>query len=175
MNYCKTRRGFTLVEMIVVLALIAIIVAAIFVAIDPARRLQAGRNTRRWTDVRAILEATKQYQADNQGDWPSTAVAIDDDEATVQMIGEGGMGCGSLGDVCSGVTFPSSNCFASGLDNDLTSYLQEMPEDPKSGNSSITYYYINRDDEGFLVVGACKEEGEGKNGAGPAPEIRVVR
>ena len=43
--------GFTLVELIIVIAIIAILAAAIFVAIDPARRLNEARNARRSSDI----------------------------------------------------------------------------------------------------------------------------
>ena len=169
------RKGFTLIELVIVIAILAIIVSAVFVAIDPARRLHTARNSTRWTDTRAILEAAKKYQADRGGDLPETAVAIDDSESTVQMIGEGGISCGSLGSLCTGVTFPTANCFATGLDTDLEEYLKDIPEDPKEGSSSVTYYYINKDDNGFLTIGACEEEGEGVGGGGTPPTIAVTR
>ena len=169
------RRGFTLIELIVVIAILAIVIAAVFVAIDPARRLNSARNSTRWTDTRAILEAVKKYQADNEGDLPETTVAIDSDGTTVQMIGEGGVDCSSLNSLCTGVTFANTSCFVSGLDNDLEQYLSEIPADPKEGSSAITYYYINENNNGIVIVGACKEEGENQGGTGTPPTIEVRR
>ena len=173
--FTKRRSGFTLIELIVVIAILAIIIAAVFVAIDPARRLHSARNSNRWTDTRAILEAIKKYQVDNEGDLPDTAVAIDSDTSTVQIIGEGGLDCSTVSSGCTGVTVAGSSCFVSGLDLDLADYLDEIPEDPKDGSSAVTYYYINLDANGFITVGACKEEGEGLAGGGTPPTIKVSR
>ncbi|MBN1258340.1 prepilin-type N-terminal cleavage/methylation domain-containing protein, partial [Candidatus Peregrinibacteria bacterium] len=43
------KKAFTLLELIIVIAVIAILAAAIFVAVDPARRLHEARNARRWS------------------------------------------------------------------------------------------------------------------------------
>lgn len=169
------RPGFTLIEFIIVIAMIAIVASAVFVAIDPARRLRDARNASRWTDVRAILEAVKTYQVDHEGNLPSTPVGIDGDSRTVQMVGEGGGSCGSLGASCPGVTFPTLSCFTTGLDTDLLQYLKRMPEDPKSGTKGDTRYYINRDEQASLVVGACNEEGGTREGEDPAPLIEASR
>ena len=169
----QARKGFTMIELIVVIAIIAIVASAVFVAIDPARRLHSARNSTRWTDTRAILEAMKKYQADNDGDLPSSATAVDSDETSVQLIGNGGLSCGSVS--CDGVTIASANCFASALDTDLQQYLKNIPEDPKTGDSADTRYYVNIDDNGFIVVGACDEEGEDAGGGGTSPVISVSR
>ena len=169
----STRAGFTLIELIIVIAIIAIISAAVFVAIDPARRLHAARNSSRWADVTAVLEAVKKYQVDNDGDLPATAVAIDSAVATVQLIGQNIGPCNTL--TCSGTSIVTSGCGVSGLGADLAPYLKKIPKDPKTGSANDTRYHINKDAYGLLSVGACDEEGEGQGGAGDVPEIEVSR
>lgn len=170
-----TCAGFTLVELIIVIALMAVIASAVFIAIDPARRLHAARNSTRWTDVHSIVEAVKTYQTDQGGELPRTPSAIDNDGGSVQMIGEGGRDCRTLRTTCRGVTFPSEYCFASGLDTDLSPYLKRIPEDPATGTDTETRYTINLDEDGFIVVGACDEEGEEARGGGVPPVIEVSR
>lgn len=169
------RPGFTLIELIIVIALIAVVASSVFVAIDPARRLHAARNTTRWTDVRSIVEAIKTYQVDNAGHLPTSPAAIDEDALTYQMIGEGGRSCSDLRTSCTGVTFPAERCFVSGLRADLSPYLKKIPEDPGTGTREETRYVINFDEDGFIVVGACDEEGEEARGGGTPPVIEVSR
>lgn len=171
----RNRSGFTLVELIIVIALIAIVASAVFVAIDPARRLHTARNTTRWTDIRSLVEAVKTYQVDNGGKLPASPVAIDADALTYQMIGEGGGSCADLRTSCAGVTFPAQNCFVSGLRQDLSPYLKKLPHDPVTGTRAETRYVINFDEDGFIAVGACDEEGEEARGGGTPPVIEVSR
>lgn len=164
-----------MIELIIVVAMIAIVVSAVFVAVDPARRLSATRNTSRWTDVRALLEAIKTYQVDHDGSLPRKPIGIDALTESVQMIGGGGASCDDLDASCPGVFFPKTQCFASGLKEDLLPYLKRLPVDPGGGNTEDTRYYVNRNGDGLIVVGACDEEGEGERGKGEVPVIEVSR
>jgi len=59
----KTRRlaGFTLIEILVVVALIAILTAITFIAINPGKNFADARDTTRATHVSQILNAVSQY------------------------------------------------------------------------------------------------------------------
>jgi len=63
------KRGFTLVELLIVIAIIAIIAAVVFVALNPLKRFQDARDAARWEDVAAISEAIKIHQLDNNGQY----------------------------------------------------------------------------------------------------------
>ncbi len=63
--------GFTLIELLVVIGILAILLAITLIAINPARQFQQSNNTKRSSDVNAILNAINQYMADNQGQLPS--------------------------------------------------------------------------------------------------------
>lgn len=71
----KKSRGFTLIEILLVIGLIAILAAIVIIAINPARQFAQARNTQRSSDVNAILNAVHQNMIDNDGIW-SCSVAL---------------------------------------------------------------------------------------------------
>lgn len=64
-------RGFTLIEILVVIGIIAILAAVVLIAINPARQFQQANDSQRTSNVNAVLNAVGQYMADNKGVVPS--------------------------------------------------------------------------------------------------------
>lgn len=67
-------RGFTLIEILLVVATIAILAGIVILALNPARQLSQTRNAQRKVDVRTILDAIYQYTTDNGGTIPTTII-----------------------------------------------------------------------------------------------------
>lgn len=159
------KKGFTLIELIIVIAIIAILAAAIFVAIDPARRLNESRNARRSSDIATILDAVIKYQADNEGVHYSTVSGMT--AGTYYVLGT----CAS-GATCTAKTAADACVNVAGVGSN---YLGVVPMDPKAGTAADTNYYIMKDANGAITVGACEPEGEGSGGSGTAPAIQLTR
>jgi type IV pilus assembly protein PilA len=64
-------RGFTLIEILVVIGLIAILAAIVLIAINPGRQFAQARNTQRTSNAETLLNGIGQYTADHKGDLPT--------------------------------------------------------------------------------------------------------
>jgi len=60
-------KAFTLIEILIVIAILAILISAVVFIINPAERLASARNTRRATDLNTMMLSISQNVADNKG------------------------------------------------------------------------------------------------------------
>ena len=143
-------RGFTLLEILLVVAAIAILAGIVIVAINPNKQLGDTRNSERRSDVNTVLNAVYQYVIDNNGSLPS---GIDATAGTSQVLGTDATGCDST---CGAATTVAA-CVD--LSSDLVpTYIVGIPSDPSNGSAANTDYYINQDANGRVTVGACDPE-----------------
>lgn len=64
-------KGFTLVEILIVIAIIGILAIVVFISLNPLGRFQDSSNTNRINNVETIGKAVAQYNVDNAGIWPA--------------------------------------------------------------------------------------------------------
>lgn len=117
----KYSRGFTLIELLVVIGILAVLLAITLIAINPARQFAQANNTKRNSDVNAILNAIGQYAADNHGALPGTPTlsAANCPTATPCKI-TGVVAAGNI-DLCPSI---------------VTSYMAALPRDPLTTNGA---------------------------------------
>lgn len=108
------KNGFTLIEILVVIGIIAILAAIVLVSINPAKRFQDARNSQRRANVESILSAVQQDMVDNKG--ISTCTTITNSPKTITS------------DTATGVDL--SGC--------LSKYLSILPVDPKTAGAHWT-------------------------------------
>ncbi len=145
------RKGFTLIELLIVIAVIVVLAAAVFVALNPAKRFADARNSRRQTDVASILSAVKTAEVDNGGTYITAISALTADE--ISVIGTAANGC----DAGCGALTTEAACVDLA---DLVSqgYLGSIPFDPSTGTAAESDYYLSRSATGTITVGACDAE-----------------
>lgn len=146
----NAQKGFTLLEILLVVAAIAILAGIVIVALNPGKQLGDTRNSQRSVDVNTIINAVYQYSLDNNGNFPS---ALDGVAGTSQVLGTASSGCDST---CTAATTVAA---CADLSGDLVStYVVGIVVDPTTGTDANTDYYINKLGNGRLTVGACDPE-----------------
>jgi prepilin-type N-terminal cleavage/methylation domain-containing protein len=71
MRLIKKMRGFTLIELIIVMGILGVLLSIVLIALNPQQQFRQANNTQRQSDVRAILNAVHEYIADHRGAFPA--------------------------------------------------------------------------------------------------------
>ncbi|MCR4328497.1 MAG: prepilin-type N-terminal cleavage/methylation domain-containing protein [Patescibacteria group bacterium] len=139
----RFRAGFTLLEILLVVAAIAILAGIVIVAINPNKQLGDTRNAQRRADVNTILNAAYQYTIDNNGTLPSSIASSTCSSVTTNEICKTGVATST----CSGSFIALTELTAS------EQYLTSLPIDPQATSSANgTGYRITKSGNGRVTV-----------------------
>jgi len=142
MTKSSSQKGFTLLELLIVMALIAILVGIVLAALNPARQFANARNSTRYAHLNAIVNAISAEAVEHNGSFtcaagtvPSSAKIMAD--ATSEPTG-----------------YDIGACL-------VPSFLSQMPFDPSTTGAHYTStsdydtkYTISMDATGRITVAA---------------------
>jgi len=140
LNINKTEKGFTLIELLVVIGILAILLAITLIAINPARQFGQANDTKRKSDINAILNGVGQFAASNGGNLPTSISGLAADTVTEIDYTDMASLCADL----------------------VPTYIPALPTDPIkntqagistcTGNWGDTGYQIERDANNRITV-----------------------
>jgi prepilin-type N-terminal cleavage/methylation domain-containing protein len=161
----KKTRGFTLIEILVVIGIIAILAAVVIIAINPARQFAQARNSQRESNVNTILNAIGQNLADNRGIFTCGAVTLAANTASSTIVTAAG------GTLPAGL--PATTINLSCL---TPNYIAALPSDPDSVWAATPYtgYDVSTDSTGRVLVCASRSITEAQIST-PGPTVCVKR
>lgn len=140
------KKGFTIVELIVVVGSIIVIFLGTVVLINPVRRMGEANDVRRWQDIINIAKAIEIYSIENHELPPDFATST-------LSVGEKFVLCSSAGVLtCSGQT---TSCLVVSDSGFLGTLIADLPVDPQKTATTDTGYYVTRKTNGAIAVGAC--------------------
>jgi prepilin-type N-terminal cleavage/methylation domain-containing protein len=120
--------GFTLLEILLVIGIIAILAGIVIVAINPSKQLATVRNTERKSDLKQIYNAITQYYIDNSA-YPSTISTTTLNEVC---------NTGSVASTTTALNGASCGTLAN-LSVLVPTYLTAIPTDPTGTSSLLSF------------------------------------
>lgn len=133
------KKGFTLLEMLLVIAAIGVLAAIVIVAINPNRQLSQARDAERRAETNSVYKATEQYLIDT-GEYPTGLT-----NSYQEICAEGALDCTGLID----------------LSMLTPTYIAAIPSDPQaSGNGSGYEIAINSSNNKITIRATNTENGD---------------
>jgi type IV pilus assembly protein PilA len=137
-NKKTNEKGFTLLEVLLVVAIISILAGIVIIAINPGKQLGDSRNTQRQADVSTILNAVYQYSVDSSGVLPAGITVT-----ATEACATGSASCTGLVDLSALTT--------------AEKYLTSLPKDPQCPTNCAAAgvgYRILKSANGRITVSA---------------------
>lgn len=138
-SYFKIRNGFTLIELMIVIAVVSIMSGLLLTVLKPGDFLAKGRDARRTEDMNTLVKALLLAQADGQLTLSSTSSCTDCSSSL------GGIGIDGSGYVK--FVVPSGKA-------GLANFIQVLPLDPT--NSGTYVYTYGSDGNNFEINGVLE-------------------
>ena len=134
----KQQKGFTLLEVLLVVAIISILAGIVILALNPSKQLADTRNAQRRVDTNTMLNAVYQYSIDTNGSLPSSITTT-----TTEICKTGG--------TCTGLVDLSV------LTTDQK-YVVSLPFDPTGSSTNGTGYFASKSANGRVTINAPSAE-----------------
>lgn len=131
----SAKRGFTLLEILIVVALIAILVGIVIAALNPGRQFANARNSTRWSHLQVVQSAISSNMAENSGTFTCASGALPAVATNMSNDTAGG-------------DYDIAPCL-------VTEYISSMPYDPSATGAGWTSEAVY--DTGYTILQAADD------------------
>lgn len=142
-------KGFTIIEMIMVLTIIIVLLTVALVFYSVYQRMAEARNTQRVEEARTLLDAIISYQIDHRGNYPP---GLDE---KLRMLGtsagECAVKCGKSAEMSEDQCLDLSQSL-------FNEYFGKNPYDPNVGSLEKSFYAAKTLPGGRAEIIACAPE-----------------
>lgn len=142
MSLQTNKKGFTLLEMLIVMALIAILIGIVIAVLNPARQFALARNSTRYAHLNTVMNGISANMTENKGTFTCASGALP----------------ASATNMDSGTGYDMGPCL-------VTNYLSSMPFDPSATGAHWTStadydagYTVMQGADGRITVAAPTAE-----------------
>ncbi len=137
--------GFTLLELIIIVTIILALGAATFIWIDPVERIGQAKQARRQDDVMTLSAAFTDYAQSHKGALPVLGAVTTEKKVICNNQTEALLACDTSSEYC--LKIDDTDFFNKNITN--------LPIDPDKSSDSDTGYYIEKDANDNIIIGAC--------------------
>ncbi len=146
LRVAQSNKGFTLIEVLLVISILTILAAATIIAINPSRQLAKSRDAERTMAVYNIISAIHQYANDHEGSFP-----VEITETALEICSQNATDCSGLYDI---------SILLNNQDYLITIPLDPLCErDGQYCSSNGTGYDLSMTENGKITVSAPNTEG----------------
>ncbi len=141
----NNQHGFTMLELVIIVSVILALGAAVTIWIDPVQRIGDAKQAKRQEAVMMLSTAFTEYAQSHKGALPifgeiTTEAKVICNNQTGQLLT-----CDTSSEYC--LAIDDADFFTKNISN--------LPIDPDKSSDSDTGYYIRKDADNNIIIGAC--------------------
>lgn len=141
----KFSDAFTMLELVIVVTMILVLGTAVFIWIDPVERINDTKSAKRRDDINILSAAFVAYAQSHKGALPVLGEITTEKKVLCATQSGLQLTCDASTEYCLKIDDPDF----------FNKNITNLPIDPNKSSDSDTGYYIRKDENNNIIIGAC--------------------